>query len=100
MVVAVGTEIRHCIAEGNQYPVGRSFSFTEGCFRFNCECFSDGSWECPSERSEYICPVQPGQRIVRGMFVQIFLSKYVYDNYLVVHCSSKENEIHFLLKLQ
>ena len=69
MVVAVGTEIRHCTAEGNQYPVGRPFSFTEGCFRFNCECHTDGSWECPSERSEYVCQLQPGQQIIKGELI-------------------------------
>ena len=66
MVVAVGTHLSHCTVEGNQYPTGRPFSFTDGCFRFNCVCNSDGSWECPSERSEYICPLKPGQVIVRG----------------------------------
>ena len=83
MVVAVGTEIRHCIAEGNQYPVGRPFSFTEGCFRFNCECHSDGSWECPSERSEYVCPLQPGQRIVRGKIYAIYILIRIKSNILL-----------------
>lgn len=65
VVVAVGSVIRYCKADGKQYPVGDPFSFNEGCFRFNCECYSDGSWECPSERSEYICSHQTGQ-IIKG----------------------------------
>ena len=66
VVVAVGTEITHCKAAGKQYRVGRPFSFTEDCFRFNCKCHSDGSWECPSERTEYICQLREGQKDVRG----------------------------------
>ena len=66
MVVAVGTQLSYCSAGSNQYPIGQPFSFTEGCFRFNCDCHQDGSWECPSERSEYICPLRQGEKIVRG----------------------------------
>lgn len=71
MVIGVGTQITHCTAEGKEYPIGRPFSFTEGCFRFNCECYSGGSWECPSERSEYICQRQPGVEVVRGKIFSI-----------------------------
>lgn len=65
-VVAIGIRLEHCTANGNQYPLEHSFSFREGCFQFNCQCYVNGSWECPSERSQYICQLQPGQRVVRG----------------------------------
>ena len=73
MVVSVGTNIRYCTADDNQYPVGRPFSFTENCFRFHCDCKYDGSWECPSERTEFICRRQPGEQIVKGLFNFYFL---------------------------
>lgn len=66
IVVASGTQLKHCEAEGKLYTLEDTFSFTEGCFRFNCDCHSDGSWECPSESSEYICQLAPGQKIVRA----------------------------------
>lgn len=72
IVVPVGTDIRYCTVEDNQYSVGHPFSFTEDCFRFNCECYSDGSWECPSERSEYICRLGPGEIAIKGLFLITF----------------------------
>lgn len=67
MVVAVGTEITHCTAEGNQYPAGSPFSITESCFRFHCVCFVNGSWNCPSDRAEYICEHEQGDTVIRGI---------------------------------
>lgn len=47
--VIIADDIRSCSANGNEYPLGRSFQFTDGCFRYGCQCHSDGSWECPAD---------------------------------------------------
>ncbi|GAB1605393.1 hypothetical protein Ahia01_000821300 [Argonauta hians] len=44
-----------CMVKGNKYPLGRPFSFNDGCFQYQCECKTDGSWQCPAENSKYIC---------------------------------------------
>ena len=55
VVLAVGTKPTSCEANGNNYPLGRSFSFREECVHYDCDCKLDGSWECPSERARYVC---------------------------------------------
>lgn len=83
MVVAVGIQINHCSVDGRQYLVGHPFSFEEDCFQFNCDCYPGGSWECPAERSKYICQLLPGQKIERGTFY-LFLS-ITYCTYTFLH---------------
>ena len=55
MTIIVNDNVRSCSARGKEYPLGRSFSFMDGCYRYNCECHSDGSWECPGDRAENTC---------------------------------------------
>ena len=55
MTIIVSDNVRSCVARGNEYPLGRQFSFMDGCIRYNCECHSDGSWECPADRAEDTC---------------------------------------------
>ena len=55
MTIIVSDNVRSCVARGVEYPLGRSFSFMDGCIRYNCECHSDGSWECPADRAEDTC---------------------------------------------
>lgn len=62
LVIPVGTKLEFCTAQGNKYQLGQAFTFTDKCFLFNCECYQDGSWECPSEKSQYTCPLNPGKK--------------------------------------
>ena len=55
MFVISMNDINGCKAMGREYPLGRPFSLTDECFRYDCECHSDGSWECPAENAEYVC---------------------------------------------
>lgn len=55
VLLKIGTEVSSCEANGNNYPLDRSFSFREECVHYDCDCKHDGSWECPSERARYIC---------------------------------------------
>lgn len=44
-----------CLVSGQSYPRGRRFTFEQPCYRFNCMCHEDGSWECPAERTVNLC---------------------------------------------
>lgn len=55
MIIIVSDNSRSCVVRENEYRLGRPFSFREGCIKYNCECNSDGSWECPAERAEDTC---------------------------------------------
>lgn len=47
--------VRTCSLYGKEYTAGRPFSFMDGCFRYNCECYYNGSWKCPADKSENTC---------------------------------------------
>ena len=55
MYVIVGDGIEMCTAKGNQYPLGKAFSFMDGCYEYHCDCMLNGSWECPAERARNRC---------------------------------------------
>ena len=55
MTIIVSDNARACVARGNEYALGRPFSFMDGCIRYNCDCHFDGSWECPADRAEDTC---------------------------------------------
>ena len=55
MTVIVSDNVRSCVARGVEYPLGRPFSFMDGCIRYDCDCHYDGSWECPADRAEDTC---------------------------------------------
>ena len=55
MIIIIGDNIRSCVAKGNEYSLGRPFSFMEGCVQYNCDCHTDGSWECPADRAKDTC---------------------------------------------
>ena len=64
MMIVISDDVRACTANGVDYPLGQPFSFMDGCFIFNCDCHSDGSWECPEDRAVDRCRRTPdgGQR--------------------------------------
>ena len=78
MVVAVGTRIARCTAGGYKHRLGQSFSFIEDCFQFNCDCYSNGSWECPSDDSRYICEFLPGLRNVKGISFLLYVKTEIF----------------------
>ena len=81
-VFSSSTKISHCNANGKTYPLGRPFFFNDGCFRYNCQCKTDGSWECPADLSLYICQKHSGQIIENGkfecLFNQLMCKEYIY----------------------
>ncbi|CAG2241244.1 unnamed protein product [Mytilus edulis] len=46
---------RQCQLSGQTYAGNSRFQYTDGCYRFNCDCHCDGSWTCPGSRTENIC---------------------------------------------
>ncbi|GAB1605392.1 hypothetical protein Ahia01_000821200, partial [Argonauta hians] len=52
-----------CKVKGRFYSLNRPFSFTDECFKYNCVCKSDGSWDCPASRTENICDKTEGQEV-------------------------------------
>ena len=46
------------IFTGYTYSKGRA-QLEKGCWQLNCECFCNGTLECPSDRSEWICGGRP-----------------------------------------
>ena len=77
MTIIVRDNVRYCVARGTEYPLGRPFVFTDGCFKYNCECHSDGSWECPGHKAEYTCGQDPFEEDVQSiksefLFVYLF----------------------------
>ena len=37
----------------------RPFTYTEDCYKYNCFCACDGSWNCPKDDTEDICDIGP-----------------------------------------
>ena len=66
MTIIVSDNVRACVARGNEYTLGLPFSFMDGCIRYNCECHSDGSWECPGERAEDTCQQNRDRQVTPG----------------------------------
>lgn len=62
-------EVMMCTADGKKYPLNQAFSFTVGCYRYNCECRKDGSWECPGHRVENTCQSLRGRNTGQGRVV-------------------------------
>lgn len=65
MTIIISDNMISCVANGNEYPLGHPFSFVYRCIKYNCKCYSDGSWECPSDRAEYKCEYEPGRNFTR-----------------------------------
>ncbi|XP_029648016.2 uncharacterized protein LOC115222051 isoform X2 [Octopus sinensis] len=61
VVLNIGQTLSSCVANGQEYPLNKPFTFTDNCYRYVCMCHSNGSWECPGERAEYSCPQTPSQ---------------------------------------
>lgn len=88
MKVIISDNMRACVVSGHENPLGSSFSFRDGCFLYNCQCHSDGSWECPADRAEDLCthdrqttdPHRTREDISSGKCEYLFLSFYI--NYL------------------
>lgn len=55
MTIIVSDDVRSCVINGSEYPLGLPFSFMDKCIKYNCECHSDGSLECPADKAEDTC---------------------------------------------
>ncbi|XP_050392596.2 uncharacterized protein LOC126811148 [Patella vulgata] len=49
------TDCQKCFAHGLYRRGNSRFSHTDDCFEYDCDCFCDGQWECPSGRAQNIC---------------------------------------------
>ncbi|GFR76535.1 hypothetical protein ElyMa_000485900 [Elysia marginata] len=41
--------------DGRFHRPNRPFQFIDDCIERNCDCFCNGSWSCPGDRSRWIC---------------------------------------------
>ena len=55
MTIVVSNKLDACTVRGKEYPLGQSFSFSDGCYTYQCECHSDGSWDCPADQAVDRC---------------------------------------------
>lgn len=46
---------KSCKIDGRTYQGNSRFQLTNGCYRYNCDCNCDGSYKCPSSRTQNIC---------------------------------------------
>lgn len=51
----VVTRCRICMVEGRRYRPNSRFQYTKGCYRYDCRCGCDGSYNCPAESTRNIC---------------------------------------------
>ena len=61
---------------------GRDFTFRSGCTEFLCECFCNGTYVCPPERSTNFCEDkegrgESGERRGRGRLYYTAVSDYL-----------------------
>ncbi|KAK3097439.1 hypothetical protein FSP39_009661 [Pinctada imbricata] len=52
--VNAGTGCRYCEVNGVRFEGNSRFQLTRDCFKTECSCRCDGSWQC-STRSSYVC---------------------------------------------
>ncbi|GFN85736.1 hypothetical protein PoB_001224200 [Plakobranchus ocellatus] len=51
-----GSQCSMCKAkDGKFYQPNKPFTFIDDCIKRDCDCFCNGSWSCPGERSRWIC---------------------------------------------
>nr|KAG5694474.1 hypothetical protein BaRGS_014205 [Batillaria attramentaria] len=50
---------RECKMANKTYPGGAPFTYTEGCWEFNCQCGCNGQADCPPEQSRDLCRAGP-----------------------------------------
>ncbi|XP_060081144.1 uncharacterized protein LOC132560496 [Ylistrum balloti] len=46
---------RECVINGTRFPPNSQFQYIKDCYRLNCDCACDGSYDCPSRNTEYVC---------------------------------------------
>ncbi|XP_059157445.1 balbiani ring protein 3-like [Physella acuta] len=59
-----------CVADGRNYRPNSPFTFTRDCVEYSCNCFCNGSWECPSDRSRWVCHDRCHQCNVEGRQIE------------------------------
>lgn len=53
-------QCRDCVLDNQTYSGNSPFTFERGdCYRFHCQCGCNGSYECPSEKTENTCLIDP-----------------------------------------
>ncbi|XP_061176286.1 uncharacterized protein LOC133185208 [Saccostrea echinata] len=55
-----GSSCRQCTAHGKTYAGNSHFQHDDGCYRLNCDCYCNGSWNCPADRTKNICTPETG----------------------------------------
>ena len=59
LIIVYNDDVESCFVLGQYFPLGRPFSFKYDCYKYNCDCHTNGSWECPPEKAEYNCIDDP-----------------------------------------
>ncbi|XP_055889811.1 balbiani ring protein 3-like [Biomphalaria glabrata] len=57
-------------SDGNVYQPNSKFQFTQDCIQYSCDCFCNGSWNCPAQKSRWVCTDKCLQCDVKGRKVQ------------------------------
>ena len=55
LTIVISDNLRSCNVKGREYPLGRHFSFMDGCIKYNCNCHLNGSWECSARQTSDTC---------------------------------------------
>lgn len=93
MKIIISDNVRACVANGNEYPLGHPFSFVDRCFKYNCECHSNGSWECPANRAEYKCGDETERNFTR---VETTILKSEFVLFRTSFIDNVQNKIYYL----
>ncbi|XP_067675444.1 uncharacterized protein [Haliotis asinina] len=49
------TSCQSCVVKGKSYIPENEFKFREGCTQYKCQCFCNGTWECPAQDTINLC---------------------------------------------
>lgn len=47
---------KNCQIGSDVYISERDFQMNSGCYQYNCHCFCNGSYDCPTDRRQNSCP--------------------------------------------
>ncbi|XP_071114104.1 uncharacterized protein [Haliotis cracherodii] len=49
------TSCQSCVVKSKTYIPENEFKFREGCTQYKCQCFCNGTWECPPQDTINLC---------------------------------------------
>lgn len=54
-LASLNNKCQSCQVDGRNYLANSQFNYRQGCNLFTCQCFCNGSWECPSTSTRNLC---------------------------------------------